>query len=406
VKRHLLFFLLVPFPVSLAQSPLTAEGATRVALAQNPGLRAARQIVAEAEARAKGTGRLANPELSLEVAGGRDFEGRVEAGFTQWFPVTSRLRWERKISTLQIEMARLEVSDQERQLAAAAQTAFVELAAAREAIALAAGQERAAETEAAALRQHTAEGLASSLAAGAGALATRELTFTKTALQAGEAEAASRLATLLGLPVGNIPAVEASLVLPAQVPSAVTQLDRADLRLAEAAVEAGDAEILLARSSAWQDVGVGVFAEGERNRDEPEGIDTEGLLGLRVSLPFPLWQNGRSKVEERQAGRRRLEQQLAALRLAAQNEAVASWRVMETRHEAARQAQSEIVPAARDVLRDTEAAHQRGEVDQSQVFRARERLAALERSALETRKAYHLARIQWLAATGRILARP
>lgn len=406
MKRRLLVFVLAPVPGLLAQAPLTAPAAARLALRQNPELRAARQIVAEAEARAKGMGRLANPELNLEVAGGRDFEGRVEAGLTQWFPVTSRLRWERKLSRLEIEMARLEVADKERQLAAAVQSALVELAAVRGALALVTRQAKAAETGAGALDRQAAEGLASSLDAGAGALAAQEIGLEKTALEVEEAGASAKLATLLGQPAGEIPAIRAGLSLPSAPPAAAVELARPDLRLAEVALEAGDAEVLLARSSVWQDVGVGIFAEGERNRDEPEGIDNEGLLGMRVSIPFPLWQGGAAKVEEKKAGRARLEQRVAALKLAARNEAAAAWRVMKLRHQAARLAEAEIVPAARRHLADTEAAHRRGEIDQQQVFRARERVVSLERAALEARKAYHLARVQWLAATGAILSQP
>lgn len=399
------FLLLFSLGSAFAQTRLTPAGTTRLALSRNPELQAARQIVAEAEARSHGSGRLSNPELGLEVAGGQDFEGRVEVALTQWFPVTSRLRWERKLSSLQIAMARLEVADKELQLVTATQLARVELAAAQEARSLAARQIRTTDTEAESLNKQAAEGLASGLDAGSTALTSGEIRLQQAALQVEEAAASARLATLLGLSADN-PLTTEPLTLPAALPAKTATLARPDLQLAELAVEAGDADVLLARSSRWQDVGVGIFAEGERTRDEPEGIEPEGLLGMRVSIPFPFWQNGSAKVAEKQVGRQRLESQLSALQLAARNEASSAWQAMKIRYEAARQTSSDVLPAARKLLADTTSAQQRGETEIAQVFRARERLMALERADLEARKAFHLARIQWLAATGTLLSRP
>jgi cobalt-zinc-cadmium efflux system outer membrane protein len=403
--RFSTLLLLISLIPASAETRLTPAETTRLALTRNPELQAARGIVAEAEARAAGAGRLANPELGLEAAGGQDFEGRVEVALTQWFPVTSRLRWERKLSSLQIAMARLEVAEKELQLVTAAQLARVELAAAREARSLAATQIQTAGAEGESLKKQAAEGLASGLDAGSSALAASEIGLLQSSLAVEETSASAKMATLLGMNAGQLPATD-SLQLPASLPAKTATLSRPDLQLAELALEAGDADVLLARSSRWQDVGVGIFAEGERTRDEPEGIEPEGLLGMRVSIPFPFWQNGSAKVAEKQAGRARLENQLAALQLAARNEATAAWQVMKIRHQAAQQASSEVLPAARRLLADTTAAHQRGESELSQVFRARDRLMALERADLEARKAFHLARIHWLSATGALLSQP
>ncbi len=40
------------------------------------------------------------------------------------------------------------------------------------------------------------------------------------------------------------------------------------------------------------------------------------------------------------------------------------------------------------------------------MFRARERLMQIERADLEARKAFYLARVRWLGATGAILKKP
>lgn len=403
--KTILAWLLILASAVRAEVVLTPESAARLALEKNSELQAARLIVAEAEARARTTGRLANPELNAEFAGGQDLEGKAEVGLTQRFPLTSRLRWERKRSALEIEMARLEVAARERQLAAQTQSACVELAAAREALAQADRQAKIAGALADSLASQAREGQASGLESSQGALAAQEILLEQAELRATEAAATSRLATLLGLTAETRFALPA-LALPKNLPSDTSLADRPEIRLAETAVAAGDAEVFLAQASRWEDIGVGLFVEGERNRDEPEGVTPEGFLGMRVSIPLPLWQNGSGRVKEKQAGRERLERQLAALRLAAGNEAVAARRTMQAHYETARRAATQIVPAARRQLDDSESAYQRGETDVQQVFRARERLAALERASLEANKAFHLARIAWLAATGGSLLKP
>jgi len=383
-----------------AEFALTADSAARLAREKNPELQAARSLVAEAEGRARSTGRLTNPELEIEVAGGQDFEGRVSVGLTQRFPLTARLRLERNLSALDIERARLEVRQKELQLTWAARAAFYELAATREAMALAARQAAVAKGLAGSLRNSASTGLASNLDAGQAALTGEGFEVAREAIRADEALAAGRLANLLGLRADTKFILKESLALPKTLPANRSIGFRPDLRLAEMAVEAGEADVSLAQATRWEDVGVGVFVEGERFRDEPEGIEPEALVGVRLSLPLPLWQNGAGKVAEKQAVQERQRKHLEALRLSALNQALATHRAMAAHYRAATLAESRVLPAARQQVADIEAVYQRGEIDTLTLFRGRERLAEFETSALEARKKFHLARSEWLAAVG------
>ena len=58
------------------------------------------------------------------MAGGAEWEGRVELGLMQRFPLTARLRLEKEISALEIEAARCEIEDQERILTAQVRAAW------------------------------------------------------------------------------------------------------------------------------------------------------------------------------------------------------------------------------------------------------------------------------------------
>lgn len=383
-----------------AEAPLDADSAAARALRDNPELRAARQLVTEAGARARGAGRLTNPELETEIGAGPDGEGRVAVGLTQRFPLTARLRWERRLSALAVEAARMEIRERERQLAAATRRAFFALAADREAIALASRQRDAAQTFARSLERGAAEGLAAPLESGEAALAVETLAAALDARRAEEAGSAAQLATLLGLPADAPLRLRDSPALPAAPPANRSPGFLPALRLAELAVQSGAADVSLAEAARWDDVGVGFFAEGERLRDEPGGIEPEALVGLRFNVPLPLWQNGTAAVAEKRAAATRQREQLAALRLAALNQALAAHRAMTARHRAATLATARLVPAARRQLAAAEAAHGRAEIDAAAVFRARERLAAAESTALEARRDFHLAHAEWLAALG------
>ncbi len=135
----MIFRILIPVCVlaTLAVAePLTPEAVTRLALDNNPRLAAARAVVAEAEARVSGLGRLPNPEFETEFAAGSRERGRLEVGLAQVFPRTSRLRLERRVAAEAVALARLEIAAAEADTVARARSALVELAAADAGLAL------------------------------------------------------------------------------------------------------------------------------------------------------------------------------------------------------------------------------------------------------------------------------
>ncbi len=379
---------------------LDAETAAKMARTDNPELAAARNLIAEAEARTFSTGRLSNPELGTEIAGGQDFEGRVSIGITQRFPLTGRLRFERELSALELEMARMEVNERERQIEVAARSAFYELVAARSSIALAREQTALSDSFAKSINEGVGQGFGSKLDAEQAQLAADTQRANQEALRSQEIESAARLNTLLGRPADSPLATKESLDLPKVIPASRAVGTRPDLQLAELSVRAGATDVSLAKANRWDDVGVGLFIEGERFRDEPEGIEPEALVGIQFSVPLPFWQNGSGKVAEREAARQRKSQQLAALRFAVCNEALSAHQIMAARFKSALQITAKLVPAAYEQVTASEAAYRCGELDIQSVFLARERLATIEAAAIDARKNYFLSYSQWIGVLG------
>jgi len=389
-----------------SEIPLTADSAAALAIKGNKELAAARFLVQEAEGRSRGAGLLPNPELEAEVAAGQDFEGRVVAGIMQRFPLTGRLRLERKLSDLDVQLARLEVREKEWQLTLAARKAFYELAAAREALAMSSRQAELAEAFTKTVAESVDAGFRSKLDLQEAKLAASNLQAKTESLRGLEMESSARLSEWLGMPADTWFILNQKLSLPKSVPASRLAGTRADLALAEMTVRSGETHVSLSKATIWDDVGVGVFVEGERFRDYPTGIEPEALAGLKLSIPLPLWQTGSGKISEQEATRKRMSARLESLRFAVQNQVLLTHRIMSLRFRSAFEFGTKILSTASEHIRDCDAAYARGEVDLQAVFRARDRLAEIELSDLEARKAYFLAYSEWLGALGETKPNP
>lgn len=198
----ILYLTLGPaFPLLGAASsgnPLTAESAAALAIKGNKELTAARFVLQEAQGRARGVGRLPNPELETEVAAGQNLEGRVSVGILQRFPLTGRLRLERQLSDWDLRMAELEVREQEWQITVAVRKAFVDLACAREALSISSRQAESSAALTKTVEAAVEAGFRSKLDLQEAELSAANLKAKAESLRGLEMEAAARLNEWLG----------------------------------------------------------------------------------------------------------------------------------------------------------------------------------------------------------------
>lgn len=378
--------------------PLTTETAMRLALENHPDLAAARELIVEAEARASGLDRLPNPELETEVALGRQGRGRIEIGVAQTFPRASRLRLERRVAAESLLLARSEVVLAERVVVARVRLAVLALAAAQAEEELAQKQAGLAREFAVALAMQARAGQVASFEASEAELSACEAELGVALPRATRTAAAAALATLLGRDSAEALSVELDLSLPADDAALPPPGLCAEVALAEARLNAADAEISLARTRGREDFRLGVFVEGEQVRSDFGDRAQEVMLGLRFSMPLPTRSVAGPLIAEKQAARRRLAHEGEARARAARHEIAAGTVEVGARHAAARAIANELLPAARAHLAATEAAQARGELELVAVFRARERLAGIERADLAARLAYHRAAIYRVSA--------
>jgi site-specific recombinase XerC len=200
----------------------------------------------------------------------------------------------------------LEVREKEWQLSLAVRKAFYDLAAAREALAISSRQAEMAEAFAKTVAEGVDAGFRSKLDLQEARLSASNLQARAESLCGLEMESSARLSEWLGLSADTNFILNQKLNLPESVPASSPAGTRADLALAEMAVRSGETHVSLSKATTRDDVGVGVFIEGERFRDNPTGIEPEALAGLKLSIPLPLWQSGSGKVAEREAARKRM----------------------------------------------------------------------------------------------------
>jgi cobalt-zinc-cadmium efflux system outer membrane protein len=292
-----------------AAADLSLESAVQTALMGNRDLVAARFAVHKAEGRLRQAGLLPNPEIEFngfsDFVSSTDGEGEFVVGLHQELPLTSRLSISREISRVGVAEALREVRNYERLLVSRVQALYVRAQAAR----LRAGAAGTAKFDAA----KSAELAATRLSAGQGTLAESALarveeqrwgTVATSAATEGETLLLD-LKTALGMSAGEPLILSQSLesvlqTLQSRANQSLT-FSRPDVELALLELDRAGAETRLAKASAWEGIRVGVEYMQDRGVDAPGGIDTGYFLGVKVSLPLPVWDQKKGEIQASQA---------------------------------------------------------------------------------------------------------
>lgn len=368
---------------------------------QNPDLAAARVRIREALGRALKAGRHANPELESSVEHDPRFrEWKAEVGFSQRFPVTNRLRLEKEISLTEIKAAEAEVREVERGLIANAREAMVEVLALRQRRALLAQQKTLSNELTTFLEEVAAKGEGSLLDAGQARIEAAGLDAELRQLDAREVGVIGRLKAFLGTPPGTPLHVAGSLP-PAWLPGGSVDPDRrADFQAKKLAAQAAAQGVALEQARKYDDVEAGLFAGTERREDVPDGYDREGIVGVRLKIPLPLWNKNEGAIEEAKAKQERTELEAKALARGIRLEAEAARAEMEQWAKLVNEIDQTLLPLADTQAAEAEKAFRNGQGEIQTVFRSREKRLELATSKLESLRQFHLARVRHEAALG------
>ena len=369
---------------------------------RNPSLAAARVRIEEARGRLLGAGRLANPEAGAEIKHDhRHREGALGISLDQKFPLTNRLRLEKELSQKEVEAAELEVRAEERRLAAQARAAAVRLKVLDEQQALRARQAELAKELAESVAKFAERGEVSALDAGQARLDGLRVSLESSQIETERAALLGELKPLLGIAPEDTLVLTGGLPEIGAAPKGGDWTQRADFQLARKNEEAAAAGIGVAKARKWEDASAGVFFEGERMEDAPDGLDHTPFIGLRFSLPLPFWNKNEGEIAERSAAARRAELETKAVASRIAHEAAAALAEMEAIAKLARETTEKLLPLVAEQAEKLEAAYQKGQSDMITLLRIREQRLQIETSALDAKRDWNLARIRFEAATGR-----
>jgi outer membrane protein, heavy metal efflux system len=398
--RSFILFLALASMTAAAETRLSVEAAAAYAVNHHPGLAAARLRIDEARGRFRQAGRLANPELELELSRNtRAPEGSWSLAFTQKFPLTSRLRLEKSVSNAELEAARAEVRNEERKLAGQVRELAVKVVALRQQRALREKQIGNSKDLANFMTKRVEAGEASALDAGQVQLETQQLEAELLQLDVTRVTLLGELRPLLGLKTGATLDITGELSTPGSLPAGGANPGaRADFLAAQAQIRAAENSVELARAQKWEDVGVGFGVEHERSEDAPEGFERDTFLGLKFSLPLPLWNKNEGRIDEAKAATARAHKEADALAATIRGEAAAA------RSEMAALAKivaklDELIPTAARLEEQFRTSYGTGQVALPEVLRARVKRLELEQQRVDALRDYHLARARHQTAT-------
>jgi cobalt-zinc-cadmium efflux system outer membrane protein len=398
--RRFFFFFLCALPLSAAT--FTIEGAVQRAVRSNPDLAAARWSIEQARGRLMQSGRLSNPELEMELKPNvRGREGSFSLGFTQKFPRTHRLFYERAVSQAEFAAAEAEVRNAERLLRAEVRTTAVKLLSIQSRRALKEEQRKNSAELAADAEKAAKAGEGSALDAAHFELEQQQLSLDLLTSDAEAASLQSSLRPLLGMGTKESLSLSGTLAPPEPPARGVSPAQRGDYQAALAKEEAARAGVDLARAGKWEDPEYGLYYEREHADDEGAGMERENFLGFKLTLPLPLRNKNEGKIHEAEASAAKARDERAALALRIHSEAATARVEMNAAAKIIEQTTGPLLARAKDIEERHVAANKLGQAPIADVLRSRALRFSLDEARLSALRDYHLARVRLLSAQGR-----
>lgn len=324
----------------LSSTPLRAEEqmlplprVIEYSLRNNGDLNAFREEKGIRDAGKTRAGLLPNPALELEggtgALTGSSAESNLSLGVSQEILLAGKRGKRLAVADRELEMYRWQLADRERLLREEVQTAFYDV--------ILAGQRIDLADRSIALNRQLLDVTMERLAAGD--IPELEMNLAKVELARSEGaridlakalnQNQAKLMTLMGLPPGEQFAISGKLESAMTLTKTVDDLkrlaqgQRPDLKALEAEKRRGDADIALAGAEGIPDLTAGLSVARESTAIEVggvEGKDTAYIIGVKLSMPIPLFDRNQAGVRDARARRNSTDSRLSAAARAVERE--------------------------------------------------------------------------------------
>lgn len=372
------------------------------ALANNTDLGAAKLMIDIAESRLDQTGVLPNPSLELNYA--NDFaynnegEDNFSVGFSQSFPLANRLRKAKAVSRVDIAKAKMEVRQLEISIVESISAIVLE-------IQIADNRRRSLERLLSSNREIASfiesrieSGEYSQLDANQAKLDALSLEQAINQLNDERSHLTHSLAPLLGLPpeteieFAESDDIDPMAPLPAYDPDLFER--HPEFQLATLDAFSAEAEIALAQSENWEDITAQVFWQNERSVDEPFGLGTDRLVGLKLSLPLPLRKKGDLRANEQRIAQDQARRKAASIKLRVLHEVEHAHHEVEDLQASLASFKDNVITLANTQFEEMRSAYREGQVSFLEFLRTQSQLRDLENDYLDTLESFARARLK------------
>ena len=390
-------------------SALTIDEAVATALRNNKDLRAAYFEIEKARGRLLQAGLWPNPELEIAGTTDRTFnnerEGVLSAEFMQGFPLAGRLRLAKNVARVDVARALVEIRNRERLLIGEVQRAFIEVLAAGDRTAFRQNQVGSGQELVDLASKRLAAGQASSVEANTAQIEIARLRQEIALIEVDRKTALFLLRQRLGTAPDAPIAVEGTLgevtqtLAAAPVPAGAVTL-RPDVHDLALAGDRARAEATLARAEAWENLRVGLGIERETEADDMGGTEEMGFLGLRVSVPLPLWNRNQGRVAEQLATASQADAQIEALKLTIRSEIATARERARLLNEVLGTYDKQVLPLLQQSIETLRSGSAAGQTNLADVIQNRVQQFSLQASQVEARRNYALALVDLQTASG------
>ncbi len=367
----------------------------------NPQLRTAQLKIAEAQGRIVQSGRLDNPNLTIGVNKSiPSSEGGLEVSFSQRFPLTNRLSLEKRVTTQELRIAAQEIKVAEQSLISAAQLIAVEILHIEKKQSNLNKQIASLSKINTFIEEVAQRGELPALDAAQTQLEIQSLKISKQQLTSEKKILTLNLKKYLNLNAGDALYLSGSLPSTSIPTRSLALSNRADYRAKGLEIKHSKSSVLLEKSKRYDDVEIFISGGLSREEDAPEGLETEGSIGMGFTIPLPFYNKNEGNIQSATAKTHRniLEQkQLAAeirLQVASYSQEMKNWR----RQNSA--IKYDLLPLAEKTSNDLDTAYQNGQGDFTSLLKSKSQAIRLRSQLIDNELKFHQARIKYFAALG------
>ena len=370
-----LLLLLSSFPVLAESRNLALSQVVEVSMQNNGDLKSFREERGIRDAGKIRAGLLPNPTLDLEgstgALTGSSAENSLSIGVTQEFILAGKRGKRLAIAERELEMYRWQLADRERVLRDEVTSAFYDVILAEQRVVLT--------DRGIALNRQLLDVAKERLAAGD--IPELEMNLVKVELARSEGskidveitlnQNQAKLWMLMGLLTGEQPTVVGTLESAPVMTKSLTELKqqayikRPDLKALEAEQRRAESESVLAQAESIPNLSAGLSFNRDATSmeiDGREGEDTAYTIGLKLSMPIPLFDRNKAGVQEARAKRNSTESRLTAATRNVEREVETVYASFLNAEKVLALFKSHIIPQLEENLELTQEAYRLGEV--------------------------------------------